>query len=635
MARVKGRSSRPEVDRGSTARFGHSLLPRLLAMQSLRTRRSQAPPARKAQRSGTKLAKGPSLRNDTRKSRVDDRIKKRMSMRYADISGPVDVPPMPPMPTMPMGSLQEEEAVYDERSRRDDPAVTTEDDKKLLDKDDFDPDAYLKMKMANSTEAEVKSLQSSLRGAKEDTATDLQKNVFNNYAEFVLISKEISTLENEMLELKESLSEYKSMPSLLHIPDPTSASSSNISAYRRSSVADLRVMYYNQMQTLHSQIEGSAKFAPITPGRHVVGEVDGVLSLNAATYKVMGRIKFVVLDDAVLVAKRRRRNGEASASRSGSTSEGKLVADRCWPLSEMLVLDTKDSPSMTNVFKIKHGKETHVYRTETPSDKKSLLSQLRHVAEELAAKKRKEREGEHERRKSMWQGGAATAMDRMSTYNAEWMTDLARKAGEIPGTSAKEKSERDARWASEWADELTVAISLREWEKATKLLEEGDSKLAAIPPLSTKLPALKAQLTAALLQSLSMISNKKSSVTMLIGLLLRLGAAPAAKTTFLKMRSQVIKNLVRKIRFEGHIGAYIGDLAIVTFTAIKHTADWFLASFKENEAASTFIDWAKLQMENYADAFRKQVYSSDVDENTIEEAMKITYSQSLARGFRP
>ncbi len=62
----------------------------------------------------------------------------------------------------------------------------------------------------------------------------------------------------------------------------------------------------------------------------------------------------------------------------------------------------------------------------------------------------------------------------MSTYNAEWMTDLARKAGEIPGTSAKEKSERDARWASEWADELTVAISLREWEKATKLLEEGE-----------------------------------------------------------------------------------------------------------------------------------------------------------------
>lgn len=36
------------------------------------------------------------------------------------------------------------------------------------------------------------------------------------------ISKEIGTLENDMLELKESLSEWKSMPSLLHIDDSIS-----------------------------------------------------------------------------------------------------------------------------------------------------------------------------------------------------------------------------------------------------------------------------------------------------------------------------------------------------------------------------------------------------------------------------
>lgn len=65
---------------------------------------------------------------------------------------------------------------------------------------------------------------------------------------------------------------------------------------------------------------------------------------------------------------------------------------------------------MTNVFKIRHGKETHVYRAETAADKKSLLQQLRHVAEELAAKKRKEREGEHERRMSMWQSGEVAVL---------------------------------------------------------------------------------------------------------------------------------------------------------------------------------------------------------------------------------
>ncbi|KAJ7610832.1 Cullin repeat-like-containing domain protein [Roridomyces roridus] len=599
-------------------------------MQSLRTRRSEAPG--KSQRQPSRLAKphgnAPIPRRDTRKSRVDDKIKKRMSMRYADISGPTDlgVPEMPPMPGIPsrMPGREQDEVVKDRTTEQRDRGA---EDKKLLDKDEFDPDAFLKLKLANSTESEIKTLQSSLRNAKDDTASELQRNVFKNYAEFVLISKEISTLENEMLELKESLSEYKSMPSLLHIPDPTSTSSSGLSSYRRSSVADLRIMYFNQMQTLHAQIEGSAKFAPTTPGRHVVSEAEGVIALNAATYKPTGKVKFVVLDDAVLVARRRRRTGVESG---GSVGEGKLVAERCWPLNEMLVLDTKDSPSMTNVFKIRQGKETHVYRTETPSEKKSILSQFRHVAEELAAKKRKEREGEHERRKSMWQGGGGdSGSDRVPPV-PDWMAALASRAGDDgdAGSDAKEKAERDLRWTSEWADDLTVAIALREWEKATALVETGKSKLSTTPPLAAKLPPLNAQLTAALLDSLSQPSNRKSTAIALISLLLRLGAGPAARTTFLAMRSRVMRGHVRRIRFEGSVGAYVGDLAIVVFTGIKHTADWFLASFKENEVASAFIDWAKKQIEDYGDLFRRQVYSADVDTKVVDEAMKITYAHS-------
>lgn len=65
--------------------------------------------------------------------------------------------------------------------------------------------------------------------------------------------------------------------------------------------------------------------------------------------------------------------------------------------------------AMTNVFKIKHVKEVSVYRTESSADKKSLLSQLRHVAEELAAKRRKEREGEHEQRKTLFAGGVSNS----------------------------------------------------------------------------------------------------------------------------------------------------------------------------------------------------------------------------------
>jgi len=55
------------------------------------------------------------------------------------------------------------------------------------------------------------------------------------------------------------------------------------------------------------------------------------------------------------------------------------------------------------------------------------------------------------------------------------MVDLAKKGGEIPGlgTDAKDKAERDARWVSEWSDDLTVAIALKEWGKAVDFVEKG------------------------------------------------------------------------------------------------------------------------------------------------------------------
>ncbi|GLB43605.1 putative nuclear mrna splicing [Lyophyllum shimeji] len=604
---------------------------------SLRTPRRA--PTRKAT-IAPPVAIGQPIPRGAPKSRVDDRIKKRMSMRYAEmVASPTDESAVPPVPGLPPGvgaeGMMSLAAGMSMMGDGMGPGGKPLDDKKVLEDERFDPDAFLKLKLANSTEAELRSLQSSLRGVKEETNAELQRNVFKNYAEFVLISKEITSLETEMLELKDLLSEYKSMPSVLHIPDPTSQSSNPnvLSTYKRSSVADLRVMYFNQMQELHAHIEGAAKFAPTTPGRHVVAEVEGVLSLNAATYKVVGRVRFVVLDDLVLVARRRRRKaagGEGSGSGGGTVNEGKLVAERCWPLNEMLVLDTKDSPRMTNVFKIRHGKETHVYRTENPQDKKSLLAQFRHAAEELAAKRRKEREGEHERRKSMWQAGGG---DRSSYAAApDWMADLASRGGGTPGvdveSGAKEKAERDAQWVGEWADELTVAIALREWDKAVTLVEEGKAKLSTTPLLAIKLPSLNALLTKALLDSLSLTSVRKSTVVSLISYLLRLKAGPAARSTFLQMRSKVLKAHVRKIRFEGHVGTYVGDLAVVYFTGIKHTADWFLASFKENEVASAFIDWAKTQIEDFAANFRKQVFTSDVDSQVVEDALKITYTQS-------
>lgn len=53
----------------------------------------------------------------------------------------------------------------------------------------------------------------------------------------------------------------------------------------------------------------------------------------------------------------------------------------------------------------------------------------------------------------------------------DFLADLLDKSD--PSTGAKEKNERDARWVGDFTDELTVAIALRQWEKAVALVEEG------------------------------------------------------------------------------------------------------------------------------------------------------------------
>jgi len=55
----------------------------------------------------------------------------------------------------------------------------------------------------------------------------------------------------------------------------------------------------------------------------------------------------------------------------------------------------------------------------------------------------------------------------------DWMAELAQKAGAGSG-SMEDKAEGDARWIGDFADDLTVAIALREWSKAVSLVEQGN-----------------------------------------------------------------------------------------------------------------------------------------------------------------
>ena len=109
---------------------------------SLRTGKSTGPKP--------KLQKQPTTRSvkrsgtDARKSRVDDKIKRRMSMRYAEISVPQPTENVPALPSIPAGfksshaRAESQGSIRIKREKQKEDARAAEN--KLLDKQDFDPD---------------------------------------------------------------------------------------------------------------------------------------------------------------------------------------------------------------------------------------------------------------------------------------------------------------------------------------------------------------------------------------------------------------------------------------------------------------------------------------------------------------
>ncbi|KAK8843984.1 hypothetical protein IAR55_006777 [Kwoniella newhampshirensis] len=639
-------------------------------------------------------------KRDARKSKVGDKIKKRLSMRYVgeqytpapplpgqsdfltfDPYGGADFTPadndndndndnddlvagggetyfsqfgspefsqsgfgkLPQAPSVPISSGGA--AVAGGRRGAADHSREEEWDLEELGKDGFDLAGYVRRTLTGADEDEKKRFRAALMRARQGNAKELQRNVFKHYAEFVTISKEISTLENDMLELKELLGQWKDLPQLMGMEAtlaPTLDKNGNLERRRtqRNSVLDLQNLYKTQLTQLWSTVEGSQKYLPLVPGRHLVFETHNFVELNAATYKAKQSVSLFLLNDLLLIAGRRRTKGATTTDVAGTgiggvaadkeRERGRMVAERCWVLADLIVVDVKDSGDLTNALKIRRGKEVCVYRTSKPEDKKALLGAFRQVSQELGEKKRKDSEKEQERRKSMWHGDKGTP--NLGQPSGPGGVGGGRPLSMIGISMADSK---DLRWIDEYGDELTMAIATRDWEEAVKLVEKGRDLLKTVAPNPSALSLMTAcldQLVPSLITQISFdLSSpqiRKSNTSSLVSLLVRLDRADLARDTFLRARREVMLKRVRGIKCEGDISIYISELAIVCFTVIRHTSDWYMSAFKENKMASGFVTWAKEQIETFADLFRRQVYAPNIGQSTVDECIHVTASHN-------
>ncbi|CAO1621793.1 unnamed protein product [Sympodiomycopsis kandeliae] len=528
---------------------------------------------------------------------------------------------------------------------------------------EFDGTEYLRLHMTDGVSSE--EFTSTLGQVKVALQKDVKSQAFDHYADFIAISSQVGALENEVIELKSLLSEWRAIPRLLEREDESGrsssaaasavsgilgGSSSGLAGNRRNSLLSLQQVYRAQLTSLWEGISNSQKFIPYKPGRHLIAEASDFVELNSATYRPTKNVALFLLDDLLLVAARKK---------ATMSTKVRFEAERCFALGDIVVVDLKDgtnkdpkssvgessSSAIRDSIKIKRGKETFIYRAERPESKKALLNSFRRVAEDLANKRKKQGSAggslddpgngslslpaSANRRQSVYSGmqvdqhqQASSKSSLRSMREEPEDEDGNESDGETQGVMKlatqriKEERRDPHRWMNDWSDTLAVDIALRRWSEATDKVLKGKGVLSTYTPLdpiyellSTHLKKHTSSLVSALLQSIQSGTLRKQSLINLSSHLTQLGYSSVARQVFLQSRTELLSRRKRNIKFEGDVELYISELSMVVFGMIRNTSEWFMASWKEISMASNFVQWALKELHSFAINFKRQAHS--------------------------
>lgn len=420
--------------------------------------------------------------------------------------------------------------------------------------------------LADASEEDIRRFQDDLRKVKNRTSTDLQHNVYQNRTQFIKISKEAEKLKGEMRTLKQLMSELTAT-----LGQTASAANTNGDAItarkaaNRSSVANLEALWNSQLHQLWKRIEGSQKYLPAIPGRHVVWESRKWVELNAATWKAKRRVHLFLLNDHLLVAAEKKQRSEAAqSSRDKKNAAQEWVAQRCWPLQDVQMADLssktkpggQDGKSGTaNAINIRVGSESFTYAVYPgeDADKAQLLSTYRKAVEDL----RKSQEAEIEER-----GRAQDSYNYFATRDPNILkkTDLMESLSDnVVNNRASmfvdiDGKQQNIRMVESQLDELDIDIALQHFEEAVKKVERlkalaknirGNSMAQGI--VSFKVNERATKLASVLIKQLVENNNWMESVKKHVTWVVRLGFEDRAREAYLEARGNLIKTRSRYV----------------------------------------------------------------------------------------
>ena len=506
-------------------------------------------------------------------------------------------------------------------------------------------DQYVASVLSDATDDQIREYEGDLKTVQHRAAGDLQQKVLQNRTQFIKISKEAEKLKSEMRALRNLMSELKTNTTALRTASNADGASASLGGQtmskrdKRSSVADRSALWNSQMQALYKNVEGSQKFLPNLAGRHVVQDAGPWIELDNATYKSRRAMQIFLLNDHLLIASRKKRKADI-ANTEGRAPMSKLVADRCWSLLDIEVVDmsgTGESSGGRNkladaIMVRGGGQESFIYRTEKTEDnaKKSLLLNVRKAVEELRKGLQSEMEANNKARETINYFASRDPGLLRKAELLETLSDIKDMLIEVDG------KQQNLRWVESQMDELDIDIALQRIEPAVARVEKlkGLSRglknnAVAQDFINFKVEERCAKLAEIIIRGLETSHHQLGKTRLSVSSLTRLGYEDRAREAYLAARSQIINKRSRYVAiltldaynsnsnvtyrqciFQGDLHLYIWQISYVYFTIIQNTVHCFQQCFPPL-MMSTCVKWAKLQVEAFNTILARQLSSTE------------------------
>ena len=475
--------------RGLTLRKKGNRRPQISAPQQITgpVAAKQGPPAG----SGNSLDVPRERAQQQQSAATSDLVKRRYSTRFNQLPDfSAGAPPVPGIPQIPQqyangrGPSPRRPGTAGSRG----PQAPIDVDVNALRDPNLQNEQYVTNLLSNAFDTDIQEYQDGLQKVKERSDAELQQQIYQNRTQFIRISKEAEKLNGEMNTLKAFMSDLTGALGQAN-PAPLSGMRSpsidDMRARRnanRSSVANLESMWNVQLQALWKNVERSQKFLPAIPGRHIVFETGHWVELDSATWKPKRPVHIVLLNDHLLVASKKRKRAEPNTQQKGPPPT-KLVAEECWPLQDIDLLDLGanlaasggegiiDERNIGTAVNVRYGNKTFTYRHDqrNESAKADLLTLFRKTVEDLRKTARSETDKTNSPNAAL---NYFASRDSPSARTNELIDTINQSKTKPEVLIDVDGKQQNLRWVEGQIDDLDIDIALHHFEEAVERVEK-------------------------------------------------------------------------------------------------------------------------------------------------------------------